>query len=69
MPSSEPNDMTEELKELLAKARSITMTPEQERQQRVSFVYGNTNIENSRITKQLVEEIDADMSRKPRTNG
>jgi hypothetical protein len=69
MPSSEPNDMTEELKELLAKAQSITMTPEQERQQRVSFVYGNTNIENSRITKQLVEEIDADMSRKPRTNG
>jgi hypothetical protein len=50
--------MTEELKELIEKARSLTMTPAQEKAQRVSFVYGNTNIENGRITKALVEEVD-----------
>jgi hypothetical protein len=52
------------LNELLEKARSIRMTPKEIQEQRVSFVYGNTNIENSRITKQMVEEIDAKLSEK-----
>ncbi len=47
------------LSDLLEKAKSIKMTPRQIQEQRVSFVYGNTNIENSRITKEMVEEIDA----------
>jgi hypothetical protein len=61
--------MTEELKELIARAQSIIMTPKQEQEQRVSFVYGNTNIENARITKELVEEIDAQMTLKAETHG
>jgi hypothetical protein len=52
------------LNELMEKARSIKMTPKEIQEQRVSFVYGNTNIENSRITKQMVEEIDAKLNDK-----
>jgi hypothetical protein len=52
------------LNELMEKARSIKMTPKEIQEQRVSFVYGNTNIENSRITKQMVEEIDAKLNEK-----
>jgi len=52
------------LNELMEKARSIRMTPKEIQEQRVSFVYGNTNIENSRITKQMVEEIDAKLNEK-----
>ncbi len=47
------------LGELLEQAQSISMTPEQERTQRISFVYGNTHIENDRITRELVESVDA----------
>ncbi len=50
--------MTAELKQLVEKARRFEMTPEQERAQRRSFVYGNTHIENDRITRELVEEVD-----------
>ncbi len=50
--------MSDELKLLLEKARQITMTPDDEREQRQSFVYGNTHIENERITRELVAEVD-----------
>ena len=56
--------MSDALSDLLEKARSIKMTPQQIREQRVSFVYGNTNIENGRITKKMVEEIDAKLDKK-----
>jgi hypothetical protein len=55
--------MTETLMELIRRARAINMTPQQEREQRVSFVYGNTKIENERITRELVREVDAEMSK------
>jgi hypothetical protein len=51
--------MGEELEELVSQARRIEMTPEQLREQRRSFVYGNTNIENERITREMVAELDA----------
>jgi len=54
--------MTEALMELVKRAQSVRMTPVQEQQQRVSFVYGNTKIENERITRDMVEEIDRHMS-------
>jgi hypothetical protein len=50
--------MTNALMELIRRAQKISMTPQQEREQRVSFVYGNTNIENERITRELVREVD-----------
>lgn len=51
--------MTQELEKLLEKARQIEMTPDAEREQRQSFVYGNTHIENDRITRELVAEVDS----------
>jgi hypothetical protein len=54
--------MSKELEELVEKARTIDMTPEQLREQRRSFVYGNTHIENERITRELVAKIDEELS-------
>jgi hypothetical protein len=51
--------MTEELKELVERARLIEMTPAQLGEQRRSFAYGNTNIENERITREMVADLDA----------
>jgi len=51
--------MGKELEELVSRTRTIEMTPEQLRQQRRSFVYGNTHIENNRITRQMVADLDA----------
>jgi len=48
--------MTEKLKELLEKAKRVQVSPEQKEHQRRSFAYGNTNIENSRITREMIDE-------------
>ncbi|CCD86737.1 conserved protein of unknown function [Bradyrhizobium sp. ORS 285] len=50
--------MTNDLKELVERARQIEMTPDQLGEQRRSFAYGNTNIENERITRQMVADLD-----------
>jgi hypothetical protein len=50
--------MTKNLEELVIRARKITMTTAQLRQQRRSFAYGNTHIENDRITREMVAEAD-----------
>lgn len=50
--------MTKKLEELVIRARTITMTPAQLREQRQSFAYGNTRIENERITREMVAEAD-----------
>ena len=47
--------MDHELKPLLDAAGRLDMTAEQKEEQRRSFAYGNTAIENDRITKELVE--------------
>jgi len=51
--------MTKELEELVARARDIEMTPAQLKVQRQSFAYGNTHIENDRITREMIAEMDA----------
>ena len=51
--------MTSALEHLIAKARNVRMTDRQMREQRLSFVYGNTHIENARITREMVAEADA----------
>lgn len=53
--------MTNHLKELLEKVQKLEVSSESEREQRQSFVFGNTNIENERITREMVAEIDAKM--------
>ena len=55
--------MTKELQELVERARRIEMTPDQMREQRLSFVYGNTAIEDELITREMVAEIDARLER------
>ncbi len=45
------------LSALVEKARGIPMTDEQRNEQRNSFVYGNTKIENANVTQELVEAI------------
>ena len=47
--------MTEELKGLLDKARLTKMTSEQREEQRRSFAYGNSKIENERITRETID--------------
>jgi hypothetical protein len=51
-------EMTDALEALIAKAQKVKMTDAQLREQRLSFVYGNTHIENARITRQMVAEAD-----------
>jgi hypothetical protein len=48
--------MIEKLSALIEKARSVRMTPRQSEEQRRSFAYGNTKIENERITRAMVDE-------------
>jgi len=50
--------MTKNLEELVNRARKITMTAAQLREQRQSFAYGNTHIENERITREMVAKAD-----------
>lgn len=51
--------MSPELQKLIEATRHIVMTPEQLAEQRRSFAYGNTHIENDRITREMVAEQDA----------
>ena len=55
--------MTDGLEALIAKAQKVRMTDGQMRDQRLSFVYGNTHIENTRITREMVAEADAKVTR------
>lgn len=46
-----------DLDALVQLARSVTMTPQQQEEQRRSFVFGNTKLENERITRELVDTV------------
>jgi len=48
--------MTRELKDLLEASKNVVVSPEQKEEQRRSFAFGNTNIENPRITRRTVNE-------------
>jgi hypothetical protein len=50
--------VTEELERLVERARKVEMTPIELREQRQSFVYGNTHIENDAITREMVANAD-----------
>jgi hypothetical protein len=55
--------MNRELEDLVERARKITMTPSQIAAQRRSFAYGNTHIENDRITREMIEDLDRVVSK------
>lgn len=57
--------MTKNLEILIETARRIVPTPEEKEEQRRSFAYGNTKIENSRITREMVDQA-ADALGKPK---
>ena len=44
------------LDELVAATKSVQPTPQEREEQRRSFAYGNTKIENSRITRKTVDD-------------
>lgn len=48
--------MTDNLKPLLEAARKVRMSSDEMDEQRVSFAYGNTKIENDRITRETVRK-------------
>jgi hypothetical protein len=56
---------THEITILLERARRITMSPGEREQQRRSFAYGNANIENEAVTKDVIEEVADRMVREP----
>ena len=48
--------MTNRLQELLDEARKNVLTSQEKEEQRRSFAYGNTKIENSRITREMIDQ-------------
>jgi hypothetical protein len=48
--------MTNHLQELVEAARRVSFPSEEREAQRRSFAYGNTHIENERITREMVDE-------------
>lgn len=55
--------------ELLALVEGSKMTPDQQEEQRRSFVYGNTGIENPAITRELVDEVADGRKPSPSSHG
>jgi len=48
--------MANDLEQLLNAAKQTELTPREKEVQRRSFAYGNTKIENDRITRELVDQ-------------
>lgn len=51
------------LDDLIELARGANMTPDDKEAQRRSFAFGNTNIENGRITRETVDEAAENLSK------
>jgi len=56
------------IKILLEKAKRITMSPGECEEQRRSFAYGNANIENEAVTRDVIEEVANRMVQEPDIN-
>jgi hypothetical protein len=59
--------VTNRLQELLDQARKNVSTSQDQEEQRRSFAYGNTKIENSRITRETVDQ-EAESLRKQKAD-
>jgi hypothetical protein len=53
------------LSRLIELAKGVHMNDEQRNEQRNSFVYGNIKIENSKVTRELVEAISRQVPMAP----
>jgi hypothetical protein len=53
--------MSEELNKLIEMARKVEMSEDDKQQQRISFAYGNTRIENDDITWDTVRKAAEDL--------
>jgi hypothetical protein len=60
--------MAGRLNELIEAAKTVQPSREQREEQRRSFAYGNTAFENSRITREMVDE-QADLLAKEKKSG
>jgi hypothetical protein len=58
--------MSRDLEHLIEQARRVRMSPQEKEEQRRSFAYGNTKIENPRITREI---IDQEAEKLARNNG
>ncbi len=59
--------MPEELRILLERARSARMTRDEKEEQRRSFAYGNSKIENDRITRETIDREAESITKKDGT--
>jgi hypothetical protein len=50
------------LRDLLNRAKSTTMTAAQREEQRQSFAYGNTKFENDRITREMISRASRELA-------
>lgn len=55
--------MTESLHRLLIAAKKVTPSSEENEEQRRSFAYGNTKIENAQITRETVDKEAEELKR------
>jgi hypothetical protein len=59
--------MPTKLQELLKAAKKAVPTPQEQEEQRRSFAYGNTKIENPRITRETVDR-EAESLERPKAD-
>lgn len=57
---------SESLDRLIEAARKIEMSDEDREEQRRSFAFGNANIENPRVTRELVDQVADRMAHEQR---
>lgn len=57
-------NMERSISKLIELAKGVKVTEEDRREQRRSFVFGNTAFENPAITRELVDEVDKEMDAK-----
>lgn len=50
-------NLAQSLSRLIELGKGVQMSAQQQEEQRNSFVYGNTRIENSDVTRELVDQI------------
>lgn len=50
---------------LLERAKHLEMTVQEKEEQRRSFAYGNANIENSFVTREVIDDAAEQLARKP----
>jgi len=48
--------MSDDLQQLIEAARHVPFPEEEREAQRRSFAYGNTHIENERVTREMIDE-------------